>query len=662
MPDGVCKITESETERYTTSEGLASNYVDNVIKSANTNHIITTGRKGVSIYDEKTWRPLLHNGLPFSFNKLNQKNGKQLCMVDNKIFELEIDFDNSKLVSKKLVTEIPHTTLEFDVDSAGAIHITTQRGMYRYFRNELTRQPDTAKIGRVLVIDSRNRMWIGGFTDNLEGYKINYENGEIVYKKIPFASSLPGVSEGLKYIRCINEDKENNLIVGTRFRGVFYLTVRNDSVVNAEQITINDGLLGNSVRRMDIDKDGLWWLVTENGINSVSGIRGKRIIKDESSMYGITRITSLICSDNDKIWLSNYPGIVALKKNHNGFKHPYQVHITSIRVNNQPTRFVTGTNISVFENHQNTISISYSANSFINEQAILYSYQLQNNGDTSWTAPSVDHVINYSSLNPGRYTFRVKAINQYGQWSTNISEFHFRIKAPFWQRGWFIALLIIAISGILFALYRYRIRQLTRLHAMRDNISRNLHDDIGSSLTNIHILNELAQRNLEDKTKAEGYISKSAETIQRISESLSDIVWNINPRYDNINHLLTRMKWYAAEMMDGKNIEGEIIFPELSEGFTMPMDQRRDFYLIFKELVNNMAKHSGATKAEITIAASHHKIELTVTDNGKGFDRAISKKGNGLESMQARAAKWNGEMEITTAPGKGTITRLIMNV
>src|SRR5690606_32527646 len=186
---------------------------------------------------------------------------------------------------------------------------------------------------------------------------------------------------------------------------------------------------------------------------------------------------------------------------------------------------------------QNNVQISFSANSYINEEAIQYSYQIGTNRSADWSEFSNNHTVNFSSLKPGTYIFRVKAMDASGVLSNNIAEIKFEILAPFWQRSWFKVLMILAIAGFFYALYRYRLRQITRLQNIRNSISNNLHDDIGASLSHINILNEMAKRNLTSPHTAEAYLSKSGDDIQRISETLSDIVWNINPRYDNLNNL-----------------------------------------------------------------------------------------------------------------------------
>lgn len=216
--------------------------------------------------------------------------------------------------------------------------------------------------------------------------------------------------------------------------------------------------------------------------------------------------------------------------------------------------------------------------------------------------------------------------------------------------------LILLLGGILFNRFQLKkkLEQQKQLSLMRNSISKDLHDDIGASLSNINILTELARRNIAQPEKASGYLSKAAEDIQRISESLSDIVWNINPRYDDPESLFIRMKRYAADMLDGKNIKGEFDFPGPGIALSITMTQRRDLYLIFKEAVNNLVKYSGAENAEIKIAVDNKRINMLVKDDGKGFDKNLEKNGNGLSNMQQRAVSAGGTLSVTSSPGKGT--------
>ncbi len=223
-------------------------------------------------------------------------------------------------------------------------------------------------------------------------------------------------------------------------------------------------------------------------------------------------------------------------------------------------------------------------------------------------------------------------------------------------------LLLLGLTYINRYQLKRKLEQQKSLLLMRNDISQNLHDDIGSSLSNINILNELARRNITQPEKSKEYLAKASEDIQRISESLSDIVWNINPRYDDLQNLFIRMKRYGADMLDGKNIHGEFDFPTKEPGFILSMTQRRDLYLIFKEAVNNCAKYSQAKHALICISTGNDWIELMVKDDGIGFDRHSARMGNGLQNMEQRAKAAGGEVRIDSIPGKGTTVQLEMRV
>lgn len=224
-------------------------------------------------------------------------------------------------------------------------------------------------------------------------------------------------------------------------------------------------------------------------------------------------------------------------------------------------------------------------------------------------------------------------------------------------------LLLFLLWGVTF-FNRYQLKkkleQQNSLLSMRNNISQDLHDDIGASLSNINILNELARRTVHQPDKSKEYLSKASEDIQRISESLSDIVWNINPKYDDPGNLFIRMKRYAADMLDGKNIRGQFDFPANETNLFLSMTQRRDLYLIFKEAVNNLVKYSEAKNALIKIAAIDHTIEMIVQDDGKGFDRDKTRLGNGLQNMEHRAKAAGAKVVVQSTPGAGTVVKLEM--
>lgn len=217
-------------------------------------------------------------------------------------------------------------------------------------------------------------------------------------------------------------------------------------------------------------------------------------------------------------------------------------------------------------------------------------------------------------------------------------------------------ILLMLVAGFAFSRYQLKkkLEQQTVLQEMRNNIASDLHDDIGASLSNINILNELTRRNAGDPGKVKEYLGKASEDIKHVSEGIGDIVWNINPRYDNLENLFIRMKRYASDLLDGKDINYNIDFPAEAGHWTLDMDKRRDLYLLFKEAINNLAKYSGADKAHISLAKERNNIVLVVEDNGRGFQKEAVTGGNGLHNMRQRAALLHARLDIASAPGQGT--------
>lgn len=218
------------------------------------------------------------------------------------------------------------------------------------------------------------------------------------------------------------------------------------------------------------------------------------------------------------------------------------------------------------------------------------------------------------------------------------------------------ALLLLIVAAVAFSRYQLKrkLAQQTAMQQMRNNIASDLHDDIGASLSNISILNELTRRYSGDPARVNEYLGKASEDIKQVSEGISDIVWNINPRYDDLENLFIRMKRYASDILDAKNIHYRILFPNKAGNWALDMNKRRDFYLLFKEVINNLAKYSKATDASIELTLTDSNVRLSVEDNGVGFDPASVNSGNGLHNMQQRAASLNGTLIINSKPGAGT--------
>ena len=186
---------------------------------------------------------------------------------------------------------------------------------------------------------------------------------------------------------------------------------------------------------------------------------------------------------------------------------------------------------------------------------------------------------------------------------------------------------------------------------MRTRIATDLHDDIGSSLTQIAILSEVARRGDRQEN-----LSRIAAISRELVDSMSDIVWTINPQKDSLDDLVWRMRQFAGEMFVARDIAFTFQAPE-GRGMRLGAELRRHVFLVFKECVNNAVRHSACTRASIELLIEHHALRLVIRENGCGFDLAQQSGGHGLASMTMRARKIGGRLEIDTSD-RGTVVTL----
>lgn len=216
-----------------------------------------------------------------------------------------------------------------------------------------------------------------------------------------------------------------------------------------------------------------------------------------------------------------------------------------------------------------------------------------------------------------------------------------------------IALISVLVIGTLL-INRYRvmnrIKRQVELERMRQNIARDLHDDIGSTLSSINIMSKVAMNQADNLS----HLQKISTYSSRMMESMSDMVWSINPENDSVDQMLVKMKEFTAEMLEPKNIQYEFQHDEAVTEIKLDVEKRKSLFLIFKEAINNIAKYSEATHVSIGLNRVNDVLHLKVQDNGKGFDSTTIVRGNGLKNMAARAQAIKSTWTHISEPGKGT--------
>lgn len=345
------------------------------------------------------------------------------------------------------------------------------------------------------------------------------------------------------------------------------------------------------------------------------------------------------------------------------------VQFTDFKIfSNSSPELLTQKNITL-RYFQNYFTIEFAAPEF-SGNPVEYSYKLEGFED-NWNETGERNFANYSNLPGGDYIFKVMATNKKGDWKTEISTLYIKIIPPFWKQWWFYVLCATAAAGTIFAIYRYRINELVKRQAIRNKIAQDLHDSMGSTLSSISVYSQVAkiyhQQNKEEHLQQT--LEKISDTSGEMISEMSDIVWAINPKNDNFNTIVQRMESFAKPLLQARNIAFSFNYRVSSPELNMQMDKRKNFYLIFKEAVNNALKYAACRKLDVTITQHNHTIELTIKDDGVGFDMdkiniaaSNSLSGNGLKNMQMRASEMNAVLHIKSKPGSGTLLQLVFHI
>ena len=567
----------------------------------------------------------------------------------------------------------------FVEDNNGKIWISTfgggldlldrNTGKFKAFKAHSGKNSIGTNFIQGMIKDSRGMIYIGSWSGGL----IQFNPATEIFKVFTHRPSNPNSISG-DITWPLLEDKNGFIWVGTVGGG---LNVFDPSTERFRAFTMNDGLPSNAVVSMINDNDGNTWIGTYHGL---SLCKLPKDPFDKSSKISFRNYdTSDGLPSNDMYFWGCHKepdGTLYFSTNNEGFFYfnPHDlkdndlipsVNITGFALMNKPVNAddsgsilklpIEFTKEIKLSYKQNIISFSFAALNYIHPEKNKYAYMLEGY-DKDWIITDASkRFANYTNLDPRKYVFKVKATNNDGKWNETPTELTVIITPPFWKTIWFRFLAVFLAFSLLYAFYRYRIGQILLLQRIRNRIAADLHDDIGSTLNSISVFSEVAKK---DNAKREHALAMIGESSRKIVESMSDIVWSINPENDSFDKIIFRMRSFSYNLLKLKKIECSFSVDESLSGIKLPMEKRRNFYLIFKESINNLVKYSQAQHASILISREHAGITCLIRDDGIGFDTTKEYIGNGLSNMRKRAKDIDAGLSIESITGQGTTVEL----
>jgi ligand-binding sensor domain-containing protein/signal transduction histidine kinase len=506
-----------------------------------------------------------------------------------------------------------------------------------------------------LFRDQRGDIWLGSGGGGLS--KMSLETDTLIRY---FHDEENNLSLSSDIVNCIYQDNEGVLWVGTNY-GLNELLKEKDKKFNSfteefRNYSLNEGSPNEIVYGIQGDMAGNLWLSTNAGL----------------SKFNLSTRTFTNFTVEDGLQENEFNGNASFRLKDGrlvfgGINGLNIFHPDSIRLDTLQSELIlaglllAGIPVNVdsilsikqkikLPFKRNFISIDYAAIEYIAPEKIKYAIKLQGAEDDFFDT-GTRRFTTYASLAPGDYVLMAKCTNRDGMWGAEKSLLSFTIMPPFYLTWWFIVLALLIISAILYGLFRWRLTQLLEIERIRNKISADLHDDIGSSLTKISMFSEL----ISSQVGSEAFADKLA-SIRKLSgeviSSMSDVVWSIDARHDYIENMIDRMKDFALSTCEPTNIK--VLFDlniEDPKRKIKPL-YRQNLYLIFKEAVNNVLRHSGADKMFISIVQSGEQLKLQIRDNGKGLaEKKFNLGGNGLVNMEIRAERMKGEFHVQDNQG-----------
>lgn len=676
--EGLIRLTPKRFGSYDTRQGLTYNNTTSVMEDRNGGLWIGTLGGGLNhLRDEGITALTVNDGL--SKNQVlatcEARDGTIWIGTDaeGELNALKNGIITHYTASNGLVNGVVRAIHE---DRTGRLWVGTSRGLScfkddkftNYTRNEKLPNEDITAICE----DLNGRLWFG-----TGGGLSLWDNGHFTTY-----TTRDGLSDNA--ILSLYEDKAQTLWIGTarggidRRRGGHFKTY-----------TMQQGLFSDEILEILEDDDGWLWMSCSQGIFRVrksdfDAFDEGRIDVISSIAYGTADgMESTLCNGlaqpagckthDGKLWFPTTKGLVIVDPSHIKINEiPPPVFIEKVLADKQPMLQGFRTPMDsqkslIVSPGRGEVEFYFTALAFQKPEKNRFKYMLEG-VDEQWVEGDSRRVAHYLNLHPGHYRFRVIACNSDAVWNTSGASLAIELLPHFWQTFWFrgfVALALVAgVGGTARAItkrrmqHRYELAERERaIEQERARIAKDIHDDLGSSLTHIMMLGNRVKKSLNGNTEAGEHAHKIVTSARATVQSLDEIVWAVNPENDTLDSLIGYIGQYADHFFEGTNVRCRRELPMASFPSVLPTEIRHNLFLVIKEALNNVLKHAGASEVRLGITVFDSGLSVVIEDNGCGFDVSTmmaGRDGNGLKNMRKRVEDLGGTLSMVSEPGKGT--------
>lgn len=498
------------------------------------------------------------------------------------------------------------------------------------------------------------------------------------------------------------QTRDNLLWVGTS-KGLFYIDVENRTGGVYQQDNEN-GLANDYVMIIHEDEYGKLWLGTANGLSVLN--RSTNEFKNYNKEDGLPDkfVCGILPDDKGNYWLSTYNGLSYFDTTTELFRNFYADDGLSNNEFNRLSSFkdkkgryyfggVNGINVfypedllketlppnpiltevAIFDTSKDTLlvqenklgqlkqivippstayfKINFTLPHYVNADKNQFQIKMEGLG-SDWQYLGREHSIRYNYLPAGNYTLKIKGADSRGNWSESSRDLKIVVQEVFYKTWWFMLLCFVVLTGLAVAVSRYQLYQRLKVEKIRTKLSSDLHDEVSGLLSGIAMQTDILQMTVqEDKNKER--LKKMGITSRSAMSRMSDVIWSIDSRKDHLEDLLHRMQGHAEEILTPLQIKYNIEKKNLNTQKKLPIDLRQNLYFIFKEIINNVAKHSNAKWVDISLVNTTQHFIMTIHDKGTSAQTttAKAKTGQGLSNLKMRAERIKADLKIDKSNG-----------
>lgn len=540
------------------------------------------------------------------------------------------------------------------VDATNRLWFGTQGGkLVSYFKGVFKLEANFNAIISTLYFDKKGALWIGTSGKGL----IKYDVGKHAVET-SFLNKEEGNSISSNRITDVVQLNDTLMAIACD-ANLDMLNLASGKIRNMNPYS---GLEQNIVSALEVDRNGFLWMSSSGGIGRLDPrtLRVRYYDQKDGMVNTATQANLMHIShhfaNGDLFFAGDKNFMIFNPDSLNRRFVPKDVLITGFRVFDDyiPIAKLEKDGVIRLRSDQNVFTVQFSSLSYKQTRQLKYFYRLEGSSE-KWIQVENGQSASFASLSPGKYNFMVYAVNLEGIRSPKVTSLFIEIVPEFYQTRLFLFMIVVACLIPVVIIYRLRTRRRREVYLLREKVARDLHDEMGSTLTSISILSEVAKRGLSHQhTDTLEYLGKISENSTQMMESMDDIVWSIKPDNDQLSKIIVRMREHTTQILELQGIEYDFVADEQMRHAVLPMDSRRNLFLIYKEALNNISKYASASHVVIDIRCSFREMVLTVTDNGKGFDTRILSEGNGLMNMRKRAELMKGSLDLESVIGEGT--------